>query len=135
LRLAEKKNQVSKGDEPVPEKINLKIGAQVIAMTNGKGYQNGSIGVVTDFIEDDNEDSVVVQFNSQSTPIVVHPHTWSIYAYLKFEGHYQKVQIGEYSQIPLRLGYAITIHKAQGQTYKRVSVQPAGWACMSRYQE
>ena len=64
MRLAEKKNQVSKGDEPVPEKINLKIGAQVIAMTNGKGYQNGSIGVVTDFIEDDNEDSVVVQFNS-----------------------------------------------------------------------
>lgn len=96
-------------------------------MTNGEGYQNGSIGVVTNFIEDDNEDCVLVQFNSHFDPIIVHPHTWNIYSYLKLEGHYQKTRIGEYSQIPLRLGYAITIHKSQGQTYERVNVQPAGW--------
>ena len=54
---------------------------------------------------------------------------WKVYDCLASDkGAYLKTRIGSYIQIPLKLVYAITIHKSQGQTYSRVNVQPAGWS-------
>ncbi|MDT9609949.1 ATP-dependent DNA helicase [Lactobacillus crispatus] len=133
--LASSRGMVSNGEKPVADEIKLKKGAQVIAMSNGEGYENGSIGNVVGFTKNDSNDPcVLVRFEENNETKLVEPKTWHIYAYekkmsgKKGEGEYVKAEIGRYSQIPLRLGYAITIHKSQGQTYDRVNVQPAGWS-------
>ena len=41
--------------------------------------------------------------------------------------------IGTYTQLPLRLAYAITIHKSQGQTYSKVNLNPYSWDCGQLY--
>lgn len=138
--LAQKQGKVPAGNEPVAEKIELKVGTQVLAMVNDNNrdhsrpyYRNGSLGIVTDFRKDRNgSEEVKVKFGLHKKAVWIAQQTWNIYDYVpeKKEGsvRYIKELIGTYTQIPLRIGYAITIHKSQGQTFNRVNVYPAGWA-------
>lgn len=98
----------------VPKKIYLKEGAPVILQTNiniSKGFVNGARGVVVQLLHD----SVVVNFAGEK--LNVEPHLFSIYDSLK------KVTVSTRRQIPLILGYALTIHKAQGMTLRYVNVE------------
>ena len=72
---------------------------------------------------------MAVKFAPNRPAIHIKPKEWKVYDYLASDkGSYLKTMIGSYIQIPLKLGYAIMIHKSQGQTYSRVNVQPAGWS-------
>lgn len=89
-----------------PEILELKIGAEVMFVANnpGGGFVNGTRGQVVDF----RDDLPVVQlFKSQRT-IKVSQHSWK----LEEDG---KVR-AEVAQLPLRLAWAITIHKSQGMS-------------------
>lgn len=124
--ISESEGKISDSEKPVPDKIELKIGTQVVATANGENYNNGDIGIVTGF---GNNGSVEVKFAPNRPAIHIKPKEWKVYDYLASDkGAYLKTMIGSYVQIPLKLGYAITIHKSQGQTYSRVNVQPAGWS-------
>ena len=98
--------KMDKNGSYVPELV-LRKGAQVMLLTNmdiEHGLVNGSRGVVEGFCEGENPYPMVKFRNGEV--IIISPHTWSS----------EDVVGLERQQIPLRLAYAITIHKAQGAT-------------------
>ncbi|MDB5260498.1 MAG: ATPase [Candidatus Nomurabacteria bacterium] len=94
------------------ENLELKIGAKVICLKNSpdKKYVNGSMGTVVGF---DNDNAPIVELVS-GKKITVNADTWRI----EEDG---KVR-AEISQIPLKLAWAITVHKSQGMTLDRAEI-------------
>lgn len=127
LYTADSWGKLTAQDRPAPTEIMLKVGAQVVFVANGRGYSNGTMAKVTAL-----RNEYVRVKTENNTEIDVFPYTWSIYNYevktVNGRKKLDKVETGEYTQIPLKLGYAVTIHKSQGQTYSAANLEPAGWA-------
>lgn len=115
---------VESGDRPTEESLTLKPGARVMALTNDSNatYMNGSLGTVISC----KEDAVTVRFDDTKT-VEVGPHEWDITQPVVRSGRVKMETIGTFTQIPLKLAYAITIHKSQGQTFDAVNVHPRCW--------
>ena len=110
------------GIRPAADRITLKAGARVMTLRNDRDgrYQNGSFGTATHLYED----SVTIKFDNGNTANVGYCE-WQSYDYEVGDlGQLVKKQVGSFSQIPVQLAYAITIHKSQGQTYEKINVQP-----------
>ena len=109
---------------PNSEKLELKIGAQVMFIKNDsspeKRYYNGKIGIVTDI----SKENVTVQCPDEIDEIVTERETWNNINYsINDETKEIKEDItGSFIQIPLRLAWAITIHKSQGLTFERAII-------------
>lgn len=112
---------VSANDKVVDDELYLKIGARVMTLVNNQEgyYKNGSMGYITDFTDD----GVVVQIDN-GIKILIQRYTWEIIEYDVKDGKLIKNIIGSYTQIPLKLAYAITIHKSQGKTFESVNLNP-----------
>ena len=89
-----------------PEQLELKVGAEVMFVANDfpNGYVNGSRGKVVGF----KNGSPLVELAGTGREIVVEPHSWA----LEEDGK----RNAEVAQLPLRLAWAITIHKSQGMS-------------------
>lgn len=89
-----------------PEVLELKIGAEVMFVANNfpEGYANGSRGRVVDF----KEGKPLVELQRNRRVITVEPHSWA----LEEDGK-ERARV---TQLPLRLAWAITIHKSQGMS-------------------
>ena len=106
-------------DVPAPMNLKLKQGALVMFVKNGDKWHNGSIGIV----ENLGAKEIVVRIidDNKNDLVVVKPEKWEKIEYSRDENdRIMENEIGSYKQFPLMLGYAMTIHKAQGKTLSKV---------------
>ncbi len=115
---------VENGDKPTLDELELKPGARVMALVNDPlgTFMNGSLGTVLAC----GKAYVDVQFDSGGT-VSVTRHTWEVVRPMLSQGKTEYETIGTFKQIPLKLAYAITIHKSQGQTFDAASIYPDCW--------
>ena len=90
-------------------------------------WVNGSIGRIIDIYEDvlefeDKKEYVIVAELSDGREVEITPHTWEIF-HLYVDGDKLKSQtIGKFTQYPIMLAWAVTIHKSQGKTFDKVII-------------
>ncbi|MFL6085235.1 MAG: AAA family ATPase [Mycobacterium sp.] len=114
-------------DPPVEETLRFKVGAQIMMLNNDQGnrWVNGTIGRVIGVDHDRYGAVVDVEFADGSCAEVT-PYTWEATRPVVSGGSLSREVIGSYTQLPFKLAWAITIHKAQGQTLERLVVDLSG---------
>lgn len=117
--------EFDKRNLPTEQTLCLKEKAQVMCLNNDTEgrWVNGSIGKVIGF----NGDSVVVEF-ADGKVHEVEPYTWELFHFFwdKEENKITSDLMGKFKQYPLRLAWAVTIHKSQGKSFDRVVID-LGW--------
>ena len=109
---------------PAPATLKIKPEAQVMFVRNDNSperrYFNGKIGKVVDI----DTDAIRVQCQGDADPIWVEPATWENIEYsLNSEtNEISENTIGAFTQYPLRLAWAVTIHKSQGLTFEQAII-------------
>lgn len=105
---------------PASLNLRLKKDARVIMCTNAQSFFNGQMGTVTE-LEDNH---VHVLLDGCKAPLKVERYEYDQYAYTYDQAKQTLTAtvVGTFTQFPMKLGYGITIHKSQSQTYEKVNI-------------
>ncbi|MCY1481839.1 exonuclease V subunit alpha [compost metagenome] len=109
---------------PVEEKLNLKIGAQVMFVKNDlsleKNYFNGKMGIIKSL----SEQEILVHFPDENKTIEVERYEWKNIRYLVNPDtkEIDEEILGTFTHYPIKLAWAITVHKSQGLTFDKAAL-------------
>jgi ATP-dependent DNA helicase PIF1 len=112
---------------PTLENLYVSIGAQVMMLNNDSlgRWVNGSIGKIIDirYHKEIQTDFIIIEFSDGKQEEVL-PHTWDVFNFVFNENtnHIDTETAGSFTQYPLKLAWAITIHKSQGKTFDKVII-------------
>jgi len=108
----------AKGDfkeRPVPENIELKVGAKILMCYNDQKerFVNGSSGIITAL----NKHGAKIEL-SNGNEVDIGPHTWYNYEAKvnRYTGKIENQIVGQYTQLGVKVGYSCSVHKSQGMT-------------------
>ncbi len=114
------------GKEYLPTAVDLKLkkGAQIMLLNNDAYGQwiNGTIGKIRKFENDDEGDDVIVADLDNGDTARISPYTWKIYRFFLKNDELRSEEVGSFRQYPVRLAFAVTIHKSQGKTFENVVI-------------
>lgn len=109
---------------PAEQTLSLKEGAQVMLIKNDKGearrFYNGKIGTISRL----SADKITIGFPDEPDELTLEKETWKNirYNYDKDKDRVEEEELGSFSQYPIRLAWAITIHKSQGLTFRKAVI-------------
>ena len=108
---------------PTDMDLRLKVGSQIMFLkndTDGQRYYNGKIGIINHIIAD----QIHVYLSDTNDTIILKKAIWENKRYEldKESGKIKEEILGSFSQYPIRLAWAITIHKSQGLTFEKAII-------------
>ncbi|MEE1619293.1 AAA family ATPase [Brachybacterium sp. J153] len=114
-------------EKPTDEALRIAVGAQIMLLTNDPldRWVNGTLGRITEIASDADGPVITVLLRDGRTE-QVREHTWEITRPGVEGGSLVHRVVGTFTQLPMKLAWAITIHKSQGQTLERVVVDLTG---------
>jgi ATP-dependent DNA helicase PIF1 len=126
---AEQSGKIARNLYPNEEEVVICVGAQVMFICNDseRRWVNGTIGKVIEISNEVDEETgtlrpVVSVEKADGEIVEVTRHTWEISRYVFQRGEFMRDIMGSFNQLPMRLAWAITIHKSQGKTFDKVII-------------
>jgi ATP-dependent exoDNAse (exonuclease V) alpha subunit len=111
---------------PADEQLSLKKGAQIMMLNNdnAKRWVNGSMGEIVGMQRSQGGVWTIIVKLLDGTQVQVEPHTWDLNRF-SYDAAGKKLvsrKVGSFTQFPMMLAWAVTIHKSQGKTFDRVVI-------------
>jgi len=109
---------------PTAELLALKSGAQIMMLNNDSSdrWINGTVGKILSIKKDDENEYCITAKLQNGRRVSIYPYTWDIFRYYLDGKEIQSETVGSFTQFPVRLAFAITIHKSQGKTFDRIII-------------